>query len=203
MINQSQTVERATAPNSSEDEHLIIQRILEGEVDAFEVLVNRNRDQVFGIVTRHVELQDIEDVAQNVFLKAYDSLASYREEAPFQHWLSRIAIRTCQDYWRARSRIKEVGVGEEELRVVDALASFDNFTEHEAAQGAREVTRWAFARLSADDRMLVSLRYVDGRSEQEAASLLGWSISQVKSRGFRARKYLQREFEKLLRRNET
>jgi RNA polymerase sigma-70 factor, ECF subfamily len=85
----------------------IIQHVLSGQSRAFEILLERYAPVVFGIVGRHVPQAQVEDVAQEVFIRAYRSLSSYTGQSQFNRWLSKIAVRSCCDYWRSH-RAREI-----------------------------------------------------------------------------------------------
>src|SRR5205085_8070007 len=82
----------------------IIRRVIAGEVDLFEELILRYQQQVGRIVAGHVRREMVEEVSHEVFVRAYTSLRTYAFRTPFPHWLSRIAVRTCYDAWRASAR---------------------------------------------------------------------------------------------------
>ena len=180
----------------------IVRQVIEGDVNAFEHLVNRHGDHVLRIVKRHVPLGEVEETVQETFVKAYQALPGFKGKGPFQQWLSAIAVRTCHDFWRKRYRSREVPMSdlteshrdwlEQTLSKQSAFASH----EKEAQNEAGELLNWVLAKLSAEDRMVLELVYLEGLSGQEAAGLLGWSVSKVKVRSFRSRKKL----EKLLKR---
>ena len=89
-------------PEATEAE--LIARVRAGEVNAFEPLITQHRQQVLAIVARHVPAVDVAATAQDVFVRAFLSLKSYRAERPFGHWLARIAVRACCDFWRQQKR---------------------------------------------------------------------------------------------------
>ena len=96
----------------SDDE--IILRILNDEENVYEILIDRYRNFAFGIILKRVPRNQAEDVAQDVFVRAYHSLSSYKGKDAFKQWLATIAVRTCFDYLRQRYRSSEhvrTGVG--------------------------------------------------------------------------------------------
>ncbi|MBN2122746.1 MAG: RNA polymerase sigma factor [Deltaproteobacteria bacterium] len=187
--------------SSSQTDADIVERILSGDVNAFDSLMARHGDHVLRIVKRHVPLQDVEDVAQQAFIRAYRSLTSFAGGGNFRQWLSTIAVRTCYDYWRGRYRSREIPMCTLTDRHGEWLEGIlsersDRIHEEEGAQReAVEVLEWGLAQLSPEDRMVLELVYLEGLSGKEAAGLLGWSVANVKVRAFRSRKRL----EKLLR----
>ena len=176
----------------------IVRQVLDGYVNAFESLLTRYRDLVLKIVKKHVPYDDIEETAQDVFVRVYQSLSTFKEKSDFRQWLASIAVRTCYDYWRKAYRSREVPMSSLTERHQDWLEgvisdqSQQSLYEKGAQNEAREVLDWALGRLSAEDRIVLELVYLEGLSGKEAANLLGWSIANVKVRSFRSRKKLQK-----------
>lgn len=183
------------------DDNETIRQVLDGNVNAFESLVIKYRPLVLGIVQRHVDSSGIEETAQDVFVRAYRSLATFRGKSDFSQWLSSVAVRTCHDYWRKAYRSREIPLSnlterhEEWLEQAMAAGVVEASSEGSRQQEAREVLDWVLARLSAKDRMVLELVYLEDLSVKEAARLLGWTTANVKVRAFRSR----RKLEKLLR----
>jgi RNA polymerase sigma-70 factor (ECF subfamily) len=175
----------------------IIRRILDGDVDAYELLLERYRDHVFGIVAAHVPGGEVGEVAHDVFVRAYQSLPSCKRRDRFRQWLSRIAVRTCCDFWRRRYRSREQPLSTLDEGVRSRLEEsgalrHDSSFERERARGeARELLSWALDRLSPEDRMVLELIHIEERPVKEIAGLLGWSIANVKVRAFRSRRKLR------------
>lgn len=191
-------------PEPSDDE--IIRRVLDGDTNAFERLVERYRDHVFRIVMRHVPGNDVESVSHDAFVRTYLSLATFRRRSDFRHWLSRIALRTSYDYWRERYRSRETplaSLGEDETRWLEHVTADQAGRQSENAASsreARELLARAMDRLSPEDRMVLELVHIEERPVKEIAELLGWSIANVKVRAFRSRKKLRSILEKMLER---
>lgn len=179
------------------NEREIINRILSGDVDAYERLVEKNKQHVFKILSKHLPLTDVDEMSQVVFVKAYQSLSSFRGESPLEHWFSRITLRTCYDYWRERKKRKEILMNSAEMQALDINDSVARFQEECSANKAREVLEQAMSRLSADDRMVVTLHHIEGYSEKETANLLGWSVAKVKFRAFKSRQSLAQILQKI------
>jgi RNA polymerase sigma-70 factor (ECF subfamily) len=179
----------------------IVRRVLDGDVNAFESLLIRYKDTVLKIIKKHVPYNDVEETIQNVFLRAYQSLPSFKGESGFRQWLSSIAVRTCYDFWRKTYRSREVPMSvltekhQNWLEEVITEQSEQAINEKGSKNEARELLDWALRRLSAEDRMVMELVYLEGLSGKEAADLLGWSVSNVKVRCFRSRKKLEKILE--------
>jgi RNA polymerase sigma-70 factor (ECF subfamily) len=181
----------------------IIRRVLNGDANAFEPLLIRYKDTVLKIVKKHVPYNDVEETIQNVFLRAYQSLPSFKGKSGFRQWMSSIAVRTCYDFWRKTYRSREVPMSvltekhQNWLEQVITEQSEQAINEKGSRNEAKELLDWALGRLSAEDRMVMELVYLEGLSGKEAADLLGWSVANVKVRCFRSRKKLEKILEQV------
>lgn len=175
----------------------IIRQVLEGNVNSFESLMLRYKDLVLRIVKKHVPYSEVEEMAQETFIRAYQSLSGFRSKGDFKQWLSSIAVRTCYDYWRKAYRNKEVAISSltegHQKWLEEAISDKPEPPFHEDDQKeAEELLDWAMGKLAPEDRMVLELIYLEGLSGKEAADLLGWSVANVKVRSFRARNKLKR-----------
>jgi RNA polymerase sigma-70 factor (ECF subfamily) len=176
----------------------VIRRVLEGDVDSFEHLLNRHRSRVFGIVSRHVPPDEVEELAHDVFIRAFKSLSTFRHESNFRNWLSSIAVRACHDYWRGRYRSREIAISglsqphQKWLEHVIAEESSSSFADEINRKEAGEILKWALDHLQPKDRAVLELLYFQEYSIKEAAATLGWTQATVKVRSFRARQKLRK-----------
>ena len=186
----------------------IIQRVLTGDTDLFEELLMRYQEHVGRIVAGHVPREMVDEVAHDVFVRAYTSLPTYSFRTPFSHWLSTIAVRSCYDAWRSVSARKEVSLSgssdaaEEQQQWIEhvlATESKERFDVMVRQQDATNLLQGALAQLSPENRMVVTLVHLEGHSVREAAELLGWSVVNVKVRAHRARQQLRKILNVLLR----
>jgi RNA polymerase sigma-70 factor (ECF subfamily) len=188
------------AVRSSDEE--IVRHVLDGNVNAFESVILRHRVLVVTIVKKHVPQDAVEETVQDAFVRAYRSLPTFKGTGNFSQWLSSIAVRTCHDYWRKAYRSREIPLSaltEKHCQWLEQVISQrpeDAQDDTEPRREAKEVLNWALGKLSAGDRMVLELVYLEGLSVQEAAESLGWSKANVKVRSFRAKMKL----EKILRR---
>ncbi len=185
------------------DDLEIISEVLDGDTNRFEVLIDRHREHVFRIVGRRVPREDIEEVAHDVFVRAWSSLTSFRGESPFAYWLSKIAVRTCHDYWRVRYRSKEApmsSLGEDHADWLESTMTGESGASFESGESrmiARDLMMRALAQLSPADRAVIELVHLEERPVREAADMLGWSTANVKVRAHRSRKKLKKILEKM------
>jgi len=165
----------------------LIQSTLAGDDEAFATLVARHKRKIFGIAARFARNDaELQDICQEIFVKAYQKLKSFRGEAPFEHWVSRIAVRSCYDFLRATRHDRE----NVPLDGIELGTQPSGNAEH-----ARELLQWAMARLKDDERLVITLLEFEERSVRETAALTGWSESNVKVRAFRARQALKKILE--------
>lgn len=176
----------------------IVRRITDGDVNAYEHLVKKYKRYVFKIVNKHIPYEQVEETAQDVFVRAYQSLPNFKKKSSFKQWLAKITVRTCYDFWRKAYRNRELPMSsltenqKDWLGKVIAEQASQAFYEEGAQKEAAEVLNYALDRMSAEDRMVLELIYLEGLSGKEAAALLGWSVANVKIRSFRARKKLHK-----------
>jgi RNA polymerase sigma-70 factor, ECF subfamily len=184
----------------------IVKQVLEGNVNSFESLMLRHKDLVLRIIKKHVPYSEAEEMAQEAFIRAYQSLSGFKGRGDFRQWLSSIAVRTCYDYWRKAYRNKEISMSsltEKHQKWLEEVISDQSETPFQEEEGQKEVVElldWAMNELSAEDRMVVELTYLEGLSGKEAAELLGWSVANVKVRAFRARNKLRKLLKETIKR---
>jgi len=174
----------------------IIQNVISGDVNAFEILLERYQSYVFSIVRKHVPTSHADEVAHEVFIRAYQGLSGFSGKSGFKQWLAGISVRTCYDFWRKKYRSKEVPMSSltnahrEWLENTISTDAVSNFDEKKRRTEALEILDWALGKLSAADRMTLALVYLEGYSHKEAGVLLGWSVANIKIRAHRAKKKL-------------
>src|SRR5246500_1126061 len=182
----------AKAPGAPDDRELV-RRAQGGDKEAFEELVRRHQHRVFavagGILRRR---EDVEDIAQQVFVKAYFSLKRFDQRAAFSTWLYKITVNECWDLLRkrkARPLVYESDFSEEQSRQYAA-------TDREATKGPdtgdrmamRQQLKTMLSQLDKRDRAMLILKEVEGFSVEEIADSMGLNANTVKVRLFRARK---------------
>jgi RNA polymerase sigma-70 factor (ECF subfamily) len=168
----------------------LIAAVLEGESASFELLIKKYSPRVFATARRYARREsEVEDIVQEVWSKAYQKLAGFRGEAPFEHWLMRLAVHTCYDFLRGHQRSRETTFSELTEPEQDWLDRFvvnpDQADENAAA--ARELVQQILDRLSPSARLIITLLEIEERSVKEISKLTGWSVPLVKVRAFRAR----------------
>jgi RNA polymerase sigma-70 factor (ECF subfamily) len=162
----------------------IVRAVREGDADRFGELVRRHQARLFALARRYLRREeDVADLVQEVLVKAFSRLDSWRGDAPFEHWLMRLATRACLDALRSRRRRPE-----------DLLSdlSADESDWLDRADAARSLVRRVFEHLSPANRMVLTLLELEDRPVKEIAAITGWSETLVKVRAFRARAEMKR-----------
>ncbi|MBV8200110.1 MAG: sigma-70 family RNA polymerase sigma factor [Acidobacteria bacterium] len=179
---------RAGAGADAAAEARLIRATLAGDEEAFAALVRRHQGRVFRLAGRFFrQRQDVEEVAQETFLRAWLKLGTYSARAPFEHWLTRLCLRCAYD------RLRRPGPSPA------ASGTYDELQSPLAATAADPTARLEVERLLAGlqpaDRFLLVLLEAEGWSVKEIAERLGWSRVNVKVRAHRARQRLRRVLE--------
>lgn len=178
-----------------EEELEIILKVRAGDTDAFEALVLEHQNKVYSLALRMVgNEEDARDMAQEAFIRAFNSLASFRGESKFSVWLYRLTSNICIDFLRGRAKRRTVSLnwededGEEgELEIPDERFSPEARLERTEL---RESVRRGLDSLSPEYREILLLREINGLSYDEISRALNLEEGTVKSRIFRARKKL-------------
>lgn len=180
----------------------LIAAVLAGDAASFEPLVQKYSPRLFAMARRYARREDeIEDVVQEIWLKSYQRLGTFRGEAPFEHWLMRLAVRTCYDFLRGHQRNRESSFTELTDAENEWLDRFVAAPEQapEDAEAAQQLVQRLLEDLSPDARLVITLLEIEDRSIKEIAELTGWSPTLVKVRAFRARAKMKGILAKLAR----
>lgn len=166
-------------PAAPDAEARLVEASRNGDRNAFGDLVRLHERRVFRLAGRFFRRpEEVEEAAQETFLTAWSKLATYRAEAPFEHWLTRVCLNTC---YQSLRRAKPTDELPEDLPV-----------RPEADPDARLEVERLLATLPAKDRFLLLLLHGEEWSVAEIAEKLGWSKANVKVRAHRARARLRR-----------
>ena len=183
----------------------LVKRVQKGDRSAFDLLFVRYQHKIHGLVSRFVRTpEEVEDVVQESFIKAYRALPRFRGDSAFYTWLYRIAINTSKNYLVSRSRRPQaVDLGVEEA---DAIESLDTPKEREDPESVlrrdelEAAINEAIARLPEDLRSAVTLREFDGLSYEQIAAIMECPVGTVRSRIFRAREAIDEYIRPLITR---
>jgi len=168
----------------------LIAEVLQGTTASFELLMQRYLPRVFATARRYARREsEVEDIVQEIWFKAFQKLASFRGDAPFEHWLMRLAVRTCYDFLRAHQRNRESAfseISDEEDNWLERFAAAPE-SASEAAEAAKQLIHRILDQMSPAGKLIITLLEIEDRSVKEIAELTGWSVPLVKVRAFRAR----------------
>jgi len=170
----------------------LVARVQKGDSRAFDLLVLKYQHKIFALISRYVRDRDeVQDVAQEAFIKAYRALPSFRGDSAFYTWLYRIAINTAKNYLVSRSR-RPPG-SDVELEDAEYFETGGGLREIENPENAlfgaelKAVVDRAIGALPEDLRTAITLREFDGLSYEEIADIMACPVGTVRSRIFRAR----------------
>jgi RNA polymerase sigma-70 factor, ECF subfamily len=178
----------------------IVARAQSGDEAAFNELVLSCRKRVLSIVGRLIgKPEDVEDVAQDVFLRLYYSLNQLSNVELFDRWLYRLTVNAAYDYMRKTKRRKEsrmADLSEAQMVMADATAGELKGKTEERNSTLRDFVHWLLNGVSEEDRILLLLKEVEGLSIKELEEIYGANESALKVRLFRARQRVLKAFEK-------
>ncbi len=190
---------------AKETDKELVRRVKKGDKQAFDLLFSRYQHKILNLVARYLRSpEDVEDVAQEAFIKAYRALPRFRGDSAFYTWLYRIAINTAKNHLVARGRRPpSMDVDVEEAEFMDGADALKEGESPEAALTRDELSQAidrAISALPDDLRSAVTLREFDGLSYEQIAEIMDCPVGTVRSRIFRARESIDREIEPLLNR---
>lgn len=172
-----------------------------GDEGAARSLVDYLYPTVIRIVRRNLPRKaSEEELAQDIFLKMFANLKSYRGEVPLEHWVSRIATNHCLNAIRSQKLRPEWRIGdlsEEQAEAVRATLEDTAQTHPAEAIAAREIVELLLACLGPKDQLIVRLQEMDGYSAEEIKAVTGWPVAYIRVRAFRARRKLNKRYEVL------
>jgi RNA polymerase sigma-70 factor, ECF subfamily len=183
----------AEATNAALDDRELVSRAQREDKGAFEELIRRHQQRVFAVAARILrKREDIEDISQQVFVKAYFSLKRFDQRAAFTTWLYKITVNECWDLLRkkkVRPLLYESDLSEEQSQQVTS-AEGARSTEPDILQrlAARERVENLLAVLDERDRLMLILKEVEGLSIEEIGETMEINANTVKVRLFRARR---------------
>lgn len=185
------------------DDRELVRDAQKGVTVAFEELVRRHQQRVTAVVGGILRRrEDIEDVAQQVFLKAYVSIQRFDMRSAFSTWLYKIAVNECWDYLRkkkVRPLSYEADLSEEQARHVEQFVSADGPRDNPSERAElREIVERLLADLSEEDRVMLVLKEAQGFAVEEIGRMLNLNVNTVKVRLFRARRKLAKTYRRRL-----
>lgn len=191
-----------------ETDQRLVERAQQGDTRAFDLLVKKYQHKILGLIGRYVHDQaEVQDVAQEAFIKAYRALGKFRAESAFYTWMYRIAINTAKNHLVSRGR-RPPG---SDLDIVDAeildhsgrLADIESPEAAIARDQLEAAVFEAIEQLPEDLRTAITLREFDGLSYEDIAQVMDCPVGTVRSRIFRAREAVDRHIQPLVTTSRT
>lgn len=179
----------------------LIEKARQGDGAAFNQVVTAYRRRILGTISRLIgRPEDVEDVAQEVFLRLYFSLDRLRVPEAFEPWLYRLSVNACYDYLRRSRRQPETrmsDLSEQQVVMADAAAGSRAQLEKDEQARVRDLVTDMFLAVSEDDRILLTLKEVEGLSLRELEAVYGVNENALKVRLFRARQRVLKNMNKV------
>lgn len=193
------------AANARDEERALIRRAQQGDHEAFEALLRQHTRRVLSLITHLLRRSaDVEDVAQQVFLKVYLALPRFDFRSAFSSWLYRIVVNECYDHLRRQRAQKSPASAEvqvEELAVLEQMgqsATQPRTIDAAARAELDQVVEKLFRRLPPEDRLVLTLKELEGFSVEEIAQVMGLRENTVKVRLFRARRRMLEAYQRVV-----
>ena len=191
------------AQNAPDSDQQLVERVQQGDKRAFDLLVLKYQHKIIAVVHRYVrDSADVQDVAQEAFIKAYRALENFRGDSAFYTWMYRIAINTAKNYLIAKSRrppATDIEIEDaEHYSGNDQLRDLDTPEDSLFCDQLQAAVKQAITQLPEDLRTAVSLREMEGLSYEEIAEIMDCPVGTVRSRIFRAREAIDKVIKPLM-----
>jgi RNA polymerase sigma-70 factor (ECF subfamily) len=183
-----------------------IRRAQSGDAAAYNEIVQAYRKRILGTIFRLIgRAEDVEDVGQEVFVRLYFSLDQLRTVEVFEPWLYRLTVNAAYDYLRKLRRTRSVRMADlslEQLSAADAAESGKQLLEERHRKDIREMMSLLLDQVSEEDRLLLTLKEIEGLSLKELSKVYEVNENALKVRLFRARQRVLRAYEQLRKQNQ-
>ncbi len=194
---------RMTAELAQDADQQLVERVQKGDKRAFDLLVIKYQHKILAIISRFIrDHAEVQDVAQDAFIKAYRALPNFRGDSAFYTWMYRIAINTAKNHLVARNRrppASDVDMEDAEFFTGNEALKDMNSPEHSLLRDELETTiNQAIKDLPEDLRTAVTLREMEGLSYEDIATIMDCPVGTVRSRIFRAREAIDKRIQPLL-----
>lgn len=181
----------------------LVERVQRGDKAAFDILVRKYQHKIANLISRYVrDHSEVQDVAQEAFIKAYRALPRFRGDSAFYTWMYRIAINTAKNYLVARGRrLPATDIDAQEAEQYEGAVGLKEYATPENMLLRDEVETTIFSaidELPEDLRTAITLREIEGMSYDEIALAMECPIGTVRSRIFRAREAIDEKLRPLI-----
>ncbi|WP_204346207.1 RNA polymerase sigma factor [Psychroserpens algicola] len=174
---------------TTNNDQILINQIIDGNTNAFSILVDMYKDLVFTLALRMLKnREEAEEVAQDTFVKTYKSLDKFKGDSKFSTWIYRVTYNTCLDRIKKNKKfLNDVEINE---YTAHQIKSIDNALDHIEAQEKKEAIQRCIEKLPSEDSFLLTLYYFDDLSLDEISKIVGITANSIKVKLFRCRKKL-------------
>ena len=184
-------------------DQVLIERVQNGDKQAFNFLVIKYQNKVCSLVSRYVNNSgDVPDVAQEAFIKAYRALPGFRGESAFYTWLYRIAVNTAKNYIVAQGRRPPASdIDAEDAEYYESGSALKEISNPENLSLSEELRQVVFSTIDAlpeDLKTAITLRELEGLSYEDIAEIMDCPVGTVRSRIFRAREAVEKKIRPLM-----
>jgi RNA polymerase sigma-70 factor, ECF subfamily len=188
---------------TKETDQQLVERAQKGDTRAFDLLVKKYQHKILGLIGRYIsDHAEVQDVAQEAFIKAYRALGKFRAESAFYTWMYRIAINTAKNHLVSKGRRppgSDLDINDAEI--IDMSGRLSDIETPEAAiarDQLEEAVFEAIENLPDDLRTAITLRELDGLSYEDIAQIMDCPLGTVRSRIFRAREAVDQHIQPLV-----
>jgi len=184
-------------------DQLLVERVQRGDKSAFDILVRKYQHKVMNVISRYIkDHSEVQDVAQEAFIKAYRALPRFRGDSAFYTWMYRIAINTAKNYLVAQGRrLPNTDIDAQDAEQYDGESALKEYATPESLLRRDEIQSAVFRtidQLPIDLKTAISLRELEGLSYEEIAEAMDCPVGTVRSRIFRARESLDKVLKPML-----
>ena len=174
---------------TTNNDQILINQIIEGDANAFTILIDRYKDLVFTLALRMLKnREEAEEVAQDTFIKTYKSLDKFKGHSKFSTWIYRVAYNTCLDRIKKNKKhLKDVEINE---FTAHQVLSINNVLDTLEAKEQKDAIQRCINILPSEDSFLLTLYYFDDLSLAEISEVIGITSNSIKVKLFRCRKKL-------------
>lgn len=204
------TTEAIIASNQDLD---LIERVLKDEPNEFKLIIKKYKLFVSSTIAKYVPFNKIEELAHEVFVRAYRSLSGFSAKGEFSDWLRTICVRVCHDFWRNEYKRKDIEISVSDSVFSNSSDNDDDQRESEILSGAAErdfqeqvereetveILKSGLDKLPPEERMVLTMTALEGYSLKEVAEQFGWGESKAKVRAYRARLKLRKILEEFMK----
>ena len=193
---------RDSKPEPRPDLRSFVRRYQDGDESAANDLITALYPVVIKIVRAYLPKRSSEeDMAQMVFLRVFTRLGQYSGQVPLEHWVTRVAVNTCLNEIgkeKVRPELRWADLSEEQEQVLETLARTDDDLHPAQSLVSRELVEQLLGGLNPQDRLVLTLLHLEGRTLDEIHAATGWNRTLIKVRAFRARQKVRKQLESVM-----